>query len=52
MTNLGLDGEEYPQASTHQQEWGARFIAGLATSRHGVVLELGCGDGALTAHLP
>jgi trans-aconitate 2-methyltransferase len=44
-----FDGKKYERASTHQKEWGTKLIAelGLIGSEH--VLDLGCGDGALTS---
>ena len=46
-----FDGKGYGQASTHQKEWGTRLIAELSLRGHEQVLDLGCGDGALTARL-
>lgn len=43
-----FDGAKYKQASTHQKEWGARLIAELTFQGDEHVLDLGCGDGALT----
>jgi len=51
MTNLGFDGEKYRHASAHQQEWGARLIAELELRGTENILDLGCGDGVLTAQL-
>lgn len=50
-TALGFDGEKYRQASTHQKEWGTKLIAELQLSGCERILDLGCGDGALTAQL-
>ena len=46
-----FDGKRYERASTHQKEWGTKLIAelGLTGSEH--VLDLGCGDGALTSQI-
>ncbi len=46
-----FNGESYKQSSTHQKEWGNKIIAefDLRGSEH--ILDLGCGDGALTAQL-
>jgi trans-aconitate 2-methyltransferase len=46
-----FDGERYAQASAHQREWGARIIAELGLRGDERVLDLGCGDGGLTARL-
>lgn len=46
-----FDAGKYRQASTHQQEWGARLIAELRLQGTEAILDLGCGDGALTARL-
>lgn len=46
-----FDGKKYAEASTHQQEWGARLIAELGLRGDERVLDLGCGDGTLTAHI-
>lgn len=43
-----FDGKKYEQASSHQKEWGARVIAELSLRGDECVLDLGCGDGALT----
>jgi trans-aconitate 2-methyltransferase len=47
----GFDGEKYRLASTHQKEWGMRLIAELPLTGRERILDLGCGDGALTAQL-
>jgi trans-aconitate 2-methyltransferase len=46
-----FDGKKYEQASTHQKEWGERLIAELDLRGDERVLDLGCGDGVLTARL-
>jgi trans-aconitate methyltransferase len=48
---LGFDGEKYRAASTHQKEWGGKLIAELKLKGTEEILDLGCGDGALTAQL-
>jgi trans-aconitate methyltransferase len=46
-----FDGKRYAQASTHQREWGARLIEELDLQGNESVLDLGCGDGTLTAQI-
>lgn len=43
-----LDGKEYEKASSHQKEWGERLIEELELQGAERILDLGCGDGALT----
>lgn len=46
-----FDGRKYRQASSHQKEWGFKLIQDLHLSGSEQVLDLGCGDGALSAQL-
>lgn len=46
-----FDGKKYAQASAHQKEWGTKLIAELDLQGTERVLDLGCGDGALTAQI-
>ncbi len=46
-----FDGEKYAKASGHQKEWGRLIISELSLRGAERVLDLGCGDGALTAEL-
>ncbi|PKL48676.1 MAG: methyltransferase type 11 [Nitrospira bacterium HGW-Nitrospira-1] len=46
-----FDGKKYEKASTHQKEWGAKLIAELGLRGSERVLDLGCGDGTLTAQI-
>jgi trans-aconitate 2-methyltransferase len=46
-----FDGKKYEQASAHQKEWGAKVIAELNLKGNESVLDLGCGDGALTSKI-
>jgi trans-aconitate 2-methyltransferase len=46
-----FDGNKYKAASAHQKEWGAGLIRELNLSGTERILDLGCGDGALTAQL-
>jgi trans-aconitate methyltransferase len=46
-----FNGEEYERASSHQKEWGSRLIQELDLNGDERILDLGCGDGELTAQL-
>jgi len=46
-----FDGKKYEKASDHQKEWGTRLIAELNLKGSERVLDLGCGDGAITAQI-
>lgn len=46
-----FDGEKYRQASPHQKEWGKKLISSLQLAGNERILDLGCGDGTLTAQL-
>lgn len=46
-----FDGEKYEKASKHQKEWGRQLMAGIDFRGDENVLDLGCGDGALTEQL-
>ena len=46
-----FDGKKYAKASAHQQEWGERLVAELDLKGAERVLDLGCGDGRVTAQL-
>ena len=46
-----FDGKKYEKASTHQKEWGTKLIAELGLHGSERVLDLGCGDGALTLQM-
>ncbi len=46
-----FDAEKYKKASTHQKEWGKKLIAELDLKGNERILDLGCGDGGLTAQL-
>ena len=47
----GFDGERYKKASKHQKEWGSKMIADLHLDGDEHILDMGCGDGALTEKL-
>lgn len=46
-----FDGKKYETASSHQKEWGERLIADLDLAGSECVLDLGCGNGTLTARI-
>ncbi len=46
-----FDGEKYKKASRHQKEWGSSLIEELSLRGDEKILDLGCGDGALTEQL-
>jgi len=46
-----FDGKKYEKASAHQQEWGKKLIEELGLRGAERVLDLGCGDGTLTAQI-
>ena len=46
-----FDGDKYKKASSHQKEWGAKLISELQFNGNENILDLGCGDGAITAKL-
>ncbi|MEJ2246610.1 MAG: methyltransferase domain-containing protein [Acidobacteriota bacterium] len=46
-----FDGKKYDKASTHQKEWGIKLIEELDLQGMECVLDLGCGDGSLTARI-
>jgi len=49
--SLKFDAKKYRQFSAHQQEWGKSLIADLGLRGNERILDLGCGDGMLTAQL-
>ena len=51
MTTFEFDGEKYKKASTHQKEWGQKLIDSLEFIGGEKILDLGCGDGVITAKL-
>ena len=44
-----FDGKKYRKVSTHQKEWGNKIISEFQFKGNESVLDLGCGDGILTA---
>ena len=51
MSSYDFDPDEYHLASGHQKEWGNRLIDELHLKGDEVILDLGCGEGTLTARL-
>jgi len=46
-----FDGDKYKQASSQQKTWGKKLISELKLKGNERILDLGCGDGVLTAEL-
>ena len=46
-----FDAEKYRMASTRQKEWGTKLISELDLVGNERVLDLGCGEGSITAQL-
>lgn len=46
-----FDADKYIQASSHQRQWGNKLIQQLHLIGNERILDLGCGDGELTAQL-
>jgi len=46
-----FEGKKYEKASAHQKEWGTKLIAELDLQGTERILDLGCGDGALSAYI-
>jgi trans-aconitate 2-methyltransferase len=46
-----FNGEKYKKASFHQKTWGKKLISELHLKGNEKILDLGCGDGILTASL-
>jgi trans-aconitate 2-methyltransferase len=46
-----FDGKKYEKASSHQKEWGERIVEEFKLKGTERILDLGCGDGVLTARL-
>ena len=46
-----FDAKRYERSSSHQQDWGQRLIGELHLTGSERILDLGCGDGRLTAQL-
>jgi trans-aconitate methyltransferase len=48
---LDFDGEKYRRASSQQKTWGRKLISELDLEGNEHILDIGCGDGTLTAEL-
>ncbi len=46
-----FDGKKYAETSIHQKEWGTKLLAEFRLRGDEHILDLGCGDGILTARL-
>ncbi len=46
-----FDGEKYKKASSHQKEWANKILEELSFHGNEAILDLGCGDGAITNQL-
>jgi trans-aconitate 2-methyltransferase len=44
-----FDADSYEKASAHQKEWGTKLVSELGLRGSERVLDLGCGEGAITA---
>lgn len=51
MKNYGWNAEDYAQHSAAQQDGARRLIARLHLQGHENILDLGCGDGKVTAEI-
>lgn len=51
MSSYEFDPEKYQLASGHQKDWGNRLIDELRLRGDEIILDLGCGEGTLTARL-
>jgi len=51
MSAFEFDGAKYQRSSRHQKGWGSGLIDSIAFRGDESILDLGCGDGALTAQL-
>jgi len=49
--NHEFDGKKYEKASLHQKEWGQKIANELNLKGNERILDLGCGDGAITFQL-
>ena len=45
------DAEQYTQSSSNQKQWGTELLSKLGFKGNEHVLDIGCGDGVLTASI-
>ena len=51
MQNFSWDAKEYSNFSSEQQKWGRELIAKLNLKEDDEVLDIGCGEGKITAEI-
>ncbi|MGD0817479.1 MAG: methyltransferase domain-containing protein [Methanomassiliicoccales archaeon] len=51
MSAYEFDPKKYQRSSSHQKDWGNRLIDELQLNGDEIILDLGCGEGTLTARL-
>ena len=51
MGTYEFNGDKYEKASRHQKQWGNKLISQMHLKGNESILDLGCGNGALTAEL-
>ena len=51
MQNFNWDAKDYSNFSSEQQKWGRELIAKLNLKEDDEVLDIGCGDGKITAEI-
>jgi ubiquinone/menaquinone biosynthesis C-methylase UbiE len=51
MDNYKWDAKDYSNFSSGQQKWGRELISKLSLKENDTVLDIGCGDGKITAEI-
>ncbi len=46
-----FDGQKYKKSSSHQKEWASKILEEFQLTGNEIILDLGCGDGAITNQL-